>query len=214
MMNGRQVRRMVIVLLVALVAGCGAILPDLGPNGEPMPRMYELTAPTEFPSDLPRVPWSLLVGRPSAVGGLNSANIAVRPTPLRMEYYADGRWTTTVPDMLQRYIITSFQNTNLIRAVGRGAAGIDARYRLETDLVRFETVYPPGADTPEILVRIHATLLSVPGGSVLASRDFEARVTPSSEAVPNVIEAFDTASAQVVQDLIRWTLTTPRRGRV
>jgi cholesterol transport system auxiliary component len=213
-MNGRKVRRMIIVLVVALAAGCGAILPGLGPNGEPMPRMYELTAPTEFPPDLPRVPWSLLVGRPSAVGGLNSANIAVRPTPLRMEYYADGRWTTTAPDMLQRYIITSFQNTNLIRAVGRGAAGIDARYRLETDLVHFEAVYPRDADMPEILVRIHATLLTVPAGSVVASRDFAAAVTPAGEALPAVVEAFDGATEQVVQDLIRWTLTTPRRPGV
>jgi cholesterol transport system auxiliary component len=172
--------------------------------------MYELAPPTEFPSDLPRVPWSLVIGRPNAIGGLDSANIAVRPMPLRIDYYADARWTTRAPDMLHHYIITSFQNTNLMKSVG-GAAALDASYLLETNLVRFETVYPPGSDMPEVQVRIYATLLSLPGGSVLASRDFEAKVTPASVALPDVIAAFDAATAQVIQDLVRWTLTTPRR---
>ena len=97
-----------------------------------------------------------------------------------------------------------------MRSVG-GAAALDAGSLLESDLVRFETVYPPGSDRPEIHVRIYATLVTVPGGSVRASRAFEAKVTPASVALPDVIEAFDAAATQVVQELIRWTLTTPRR---
>ena len=113
--------------------------------------------------------------------------------------------------MLHHYIITSFQNTNLMKSVG-GAAALDADYRLESDLVRFETVYPPGSNMPEIHVRIYATLLTLPRGSVLASRVFEAKVTPTSVAVPDVIEAFDAAATQVVQDFVRWTLTTLKRS--
>jgi cholesterol transport system auxiliary component len=205
MINKIAFRRMIIGLFAAFVPGCGALL-----NGDSLPAMYELEPPTEFPSELPRVPWSLVIGRPSAIGGLDSANIAVRPMPLRIDYYADGRWTTRAPDMLHNYIITSFQNTNLMKSVG-SAAALDAGYLLETDLVRFETVYPPGSDRPEIHVRIYATLVTVPGGSVRASRAFEAKVTPASVALPDVIEAFDAAATQVVQELIRWTLTTPRR---
>jgi cholesterol transport system auxiliary component len=172
--------------------------------------MYELEPPTEFPSELSRVPWSLVIGRPSAIGALDSANIAVRPEPLRIEYYADGRWTTRAPDMLHNYIITAFQNANLMKSVG-SAAALDAGYLLETDLMRFETVYPPSSDMPEIHVRLYATLLTLPGASVVAVRHFEAKVTPVSAALPNVIEAFDAAAAQVVQDLLRWALTSPRR---
>ena len=205
-MNRSVFRSIRIPLWAALVAACGAIP---GPNGEPMPTMYELAPPAEFSTDLPRVPWSLIVGRPGVVGALDSANIAVRPVPLRIEYYADGRWTTTAPDMLQNHIVRSFQNTGLIRAVGRSAIALDADYRLETDLVSFETVYPPDSDMPQVQVRIYATLLAIPDGSVVASRDFIATVKPDNPALPTVVKAFDAATAQMVQDLIRWTLTTP-----
>lgn len=209
-MNRSAFRGVLIALWAGLIAGCGAIP---GPNGEAMPTMYELAPPTEFPTDLPRVSWSLVVGRPSVVGALDSANIAVRPTPLRIEYYADARWTTTAPEMVQNHIVRSFQNTGLIRAVGRSAVALDANYRLEIDLVSFETVYPPDSDMPEVRVRIYATLLAIPDGSVVAARDFMATVTPDRPALPEVIKAFDAATAQMVQDLIRWTLTTPgRRG--
>jgi cholesterol transport system auxiliary component len=204
-MNKIAFRPMIIGLFAVFVSGCGALL-----NGESLPVMYELEPPTEFPSDLSRVPWSFVIGRPSAIGALDSANIAVRPEPLRIEYYADGRWTTRAPDMLHNYIITAFQNANLMKSVG-GAAALDAAYLLETDLIRFETVYPPGSGMPEIHVRLYATLLALPGASVVAARDFEARATPASVALPDVIEAFDAAAAQVVQDLLRWTLTSPRR---
>lgn len=209
-MNRSPFRGMLIALWAGLIAGCGAIP---GPNGEAMPTMYELAPPTEFPTDLPRVSWSLVVGRPGVVGALDSANIAVRPIPLRIEYYADARWTTTAPDMVQNHIVRSFQNTGLIHAIGRSAVALDANYRLETDLVSFETVYPPDSDMPEVQVRIYATLLAIPDGSVIASHDFMATVKPDSPALPKVIEAFDAATAKMVQDLIRWTLTTPgRRG--
>jgi cholesterol transport system auxiliary component len=177
-----------------------------------MPVMYELVPPTEFPADLPRVPWSLVVGRPSVVGALDSANIAVRPEPFCIEYYADGRWTTAAPDMLHNHIVRSFQNTGLIATVGRSASALDANHLLETDLVSFETIYPPGSGMPEVHVRIHANLLAIPGGSTLASRGFAAAARPQSPTLPHVIEAFDQATAEVVQNLIRWTLTTPRRG--
>lgn len=207
MMNRIAFRRMIIGLFAVFVSSCGALV-----NGDSLPALYELAPPTEFPSDLPRVPWSLVISRPSAIGGLDSANIAVRPMPLRIDYYADGRWTTRAPDMVHHYIITSFQNTNLMKSVG-GAAALDAGYLLESDLVHFEAVYPPGSDTPQIHVRIYARLLAIPDGSVAGSRGFEARVTPASAALPEVIEAFDAAAAQVVQDLLRWTLTTPRRRK-
>lgn len=209
-MNRIVFRSIVIWLGAALLAGCGALVPSLGPNGEPMPAIYELAAPTSVPGDLPRVPWSLTVGRPTAIGSLDNDHIAVRPTPLRIEYYADGRWTTRAPDMLHRYIIRSFQNTGLLKAVG-AAAALDASYRLDTDLVHFETVYPADGDDPQVHVRIHATLLALPGGSILGARDFAATATPASPAVRDVISAFDRATAEMVQDLIRWTLITPQR---
>jgi hypothetical protein len=40
----------------------------------------------------------------------------------------------------------------------RHAAAPDAGDLLETDPLRFEAVYPPGSDTPEIRVRIYALL--------------------------------------------------------
>jgi hypothetical protein len=55
--------------------------------------------------------------------------------------------------MLHNYIITAFQNVNLMKSVG-SAAALDTGYLPETDLMRLETVYPPGSDMPAIYVRL------------------------------------------------------------
>lgn len=203
----------VLLAVVAALMSTSAcsLVEDLGPAENP-PNTYGLTAPTSFPTDLPRASWSLLIVRPSAGAGLDTDKVAVRPQPLRLQYYAGATWAENAPDMLQALIITSFQNADAVKAVGSSNVELDAQYRLVADLVTFEAAYGQGSDVPEVRVRLNATLVAQPDESVVASRDFTATVTPGSAQVPDVMKAFDDATSEVLRDLVQWTVTAPGPG--
>jgi cholesterol transport system auxiliary component len=195
-------RRSVIALPLALIgAACGSILPKPAPSD-----LYSLTPLSGVPADLPEVGWQLLVAQPSVAGGLDGTGIAVRPSPLRLEYYAGARWVEPTPQMLQHLVITSFQNSGRIKAVESGSINLSRHLELGTNLVRFAAVYAQGAGVPEVQVELNATLTRQPSGEVAAARRFDAQATPKSAAVPDVVRAFDDATGRVLQELVTWTL--------
>ena len=60
---------------------------------------------------------------PTATAGLNSARIALRPTPTTLEYYARASWIDVVPVMVQNLLAESFDNAGKIDVLGRGVVG-------------------------------------------------------------------------------------------
>ena len=80
---------------------CSAAAPPLQFATAEPPRLYDLTPKSTFADDLPTVPGRLSVEVPTATAGLNSARIALRPTPTTLEYYAGASWIDVVPVMVQ-----------------------------------------------------------------------------------------------------------------
>jgi cholesterol transport system auxiliary component len=93
---------------VAILAGClalGACAAALQLAAPEPPRLYELTPKSTFADDLPTVRSRLTVEVPTATAGLNSARIALRPTPTTLEYYAGASWIDVVPVMVQNLVL-------------------------------------------------------------------------------------------------------------
>lgn len=191
--------------LTALLAACGSVIPGEGAPSA----IYALTAPKAAAEGVERVDWQLVVDEPSAAVGLDTSRIAVRPEPISIRYYGDSQWAEPAPEMVRSLIITAFQQSDRIAAVGESSVTLNPDFRLTSELVDFEAVYPDDAEVPEARVGLRATLIEQPGQDVVGSRTFEAAVRAASVEVPDVIEAFDEALNQVLRDLVEWTLTAP-----
>jgi len=202
MLVHRVLFRCGVVAATLWVTGCAAGLLSSGPP----PDLYNLTPKSTFSTGLPKVTWQLVIEEPLASGGLDASQIALRPSPTELKYFAGARWTERAPKMVQTLLIESFENTGSIISVGRQAIGLRSDYNLRTELREFQAEYFSDAKSPSIRVRINAKLITQPRQIILASRSFEFLVDATGSDLASIIEAFDNALGKVIKGLVEWTL--------
>ncbi|UCH75024.1 MAG: membrane integrity-associated transporter subunit PqiC [Rhodospirillales bacterium] len=220
---GRGALALVAVLglvCLAVSAGCAVQLPG---SGEPA-QLYVLTPKSTFPDDLVAVDWQLLIETPIAQAGLDTPRIAVAYSPIELNYFARSNWTDRAPQMVQRLLIESFENSGRIVAVGRDAIGLRSDYVLKTELREFQAEYRavqgdstdaesglPVGEAPNIRVRINAKLVRMPQRVIVASENFENVVAARENSMRGIVTAFDEALGRTIKFVVVWTLTEGER---
>ena len=201
-----------LLLLAGLLAGCGGIIPGSGPPAS----LYTLTPKSTFDESIAAVPWQLVVEEPSAAGGLQVQNIALRTKAIELQYFAGARWTERAPRMVQTLLVESFENSGKIVAVGRQTIGLRSDFNLKTELREFQAEYAGINRPPTVHVRMSARLIQQPRREIIASENFDAKVVASSTSMEDVILAFDDALGKVIRRTVEWSLekgTTAHRPR-
>ncbi|MEC9347738.1 MAG: ABC-type transport auxiliary lipoprotein family protein [Pseudomonadota bacterium] len=197
-MRQAGIRIGLLAMLLGLV-GCG-IVPDLkGPSN-----LFNLTPKSSFTAGLPRVQWQLVIDEPIAAGGLDTARIAVMPTPIEMKYFADASWTERAPRMVQTLLVESFENSGTIVAVGRQAIGLRSDFNLKTEVREFQ-VENFGAKV--VRVRINAKLVRQPRQEIVVSRSFESTQPVADGTMQSAILAWDEALGSVLRQIVEWSIT-------
>ena len=198
--------------LALVLAGCsGNILPGAG--NDP-PKLYVLTPKNTFSNKLPKVDWQLTVAFPIADTALNTARIALRHSPISLEYYARANWVDTAPQMIQTLLVESYENTGKIVSIGRQSVTLRADYSLLTDLREFQAEYM-GDGPPRVRVRLNAKLVRMPQRTILATETFEFIEAAASSDLETVVGAFDMALGKTLKRIVEWSLTVvpPRSPR-
>ncbi|MGF1562815.1 MAG: ABC-type transport auxiliary lipoprotein family protein [Geminicoccaceae bacterium] len=184
------------------LSGCAAVN---AVNRRP-PELYELTPKSTYPSDLARTDVELTVEPPTATAGLNSARIALRPTPTRLEYYADATWIDVVPEMIHTLLIESFDNSGAIDVLPKDVIGVRADYALIPHIREFQAEYAAIDQPPTVRVRLQSRLLRLPKRTSLASTSKFAEIKAQATDLPTIVSAFDEAFGRVAKDLVIWTV--------
>ncbi len=205
----RSCLRVAPVLAASLVLlGCtGNILP--GALTEPT-KLYVLTPKSTFAPDLPKVDWQLTVDVPIAEAGLNTTRIALRHSPVTLEYYERANWVDTAPIMVQTLLVESFENSGRIVGVGRQSIAIRSDFALITDLREFQAEYDRGV-VPEARVRLTAKLIRMPERVIVGVTTIERRQKAAASDLESVVEAFDMALGKTMKRIVEWTLKAPKR---
>jgi cholesterol transport system auxiliary component len=194
-----------IVLLPLLLAGCTSVLPG---QGEPS-RLFTLTPKTTFAENLPTVRWQLTVDTPIAEAGLSTTRIALRHSPVTLEYYAHAEWVDRAPLLVQTLIIESFEATNKIMAVGRNSIHLRSDYNLLCELREFQAEYDDRTTAPpQVRVRINAKLIRMPERTIVGSTTAEYVDRAKSPDLESVVATFDDMLGKTVKRIVEWTLTT------
>jgi cholesterol transport system auxiliary component len=191
--------------LSALAAGCGSVIPgaDVAP-----PKLYSLTPKNTFSANLPKVTWQLVVEQPEAAASLNTTRIALRQTPITLDYYARAVWTDTAPKLFQTKIIESFENSKKIISVGRDAVGLRSDYVLKTELRHLEALYFQGG-MPLVYIEVNAKLVKMPERVIIANQTWARKIPAASPALDDVVLAFDDASGKILKRIVEWALAAP-----
>lgn len=187
----------------AFVAGCG-ILPSLD---KPAPDLFVLTPKSTFSPDLPNVDWQLTVELPLADAGINTSRIAVRNSPVSIDYFQGANWIDTAPRMIQTLLVESFENSRQIIGVGRQSAVLRADYTLLLDLREFQAEYRTGEAVPLAHVRLNAKLIRLPQRVIVATRNADSSIRAESGQLNAIVRAFDESLGNVLKDIVEWALT-------
>jgi len=193
-----------------ILAGCGGGL--LSPSQDPL-QIYVLKPPLQKLEGLPEVAWQLTIAEPDVEQSLQTVRIALQRGQM-MDFFANAQWTDPTPELLQSLLVQAFETSGCIRGVGRESEGIRGDVVLETEIRSFQANYQDETGAPDIVVAIAGRLLTSGRGQVVGTFVTSYDVRASQNSVPAVVEAFDKATGQSLEDVVRWTLTAGQANGV
>lgn len=205
MQETRPTRRILLLgTAAAALAGCSGL-----PLSGPAPQLYTLSPKSTFPPDLPAAGWQLAVDRPTSPAGLATTRIAVARGPHAIDYYAGARWIDDAPNMVQRLLIESFENSGRVVGVGHDLVSVRPDFVLQSELREFQAHYGEAGQVPTVNVRIGVRLIRMPQRHIVASAAMEHLAPAPDNRMASIITTFDHALGKVLRDIVTWTLTNP-----
>jgi cholesterol transport system auxiliary component len=192
--------------LVIALAGCSGLFTQ-----KPRP-LFQLSAPTDIPGNLPHTSAQIVIDAPYAPEGLELRRIAVVRATNAIDYLADGDWADRTPSMVRTVLVEAFENSRAVAGVGPDSLDLRADFEIEGDLRHFEAVYDSqngGAGAPTAWVALAVKLVKVPERKILAETLLSARQPATANATPAIVEAMNAAMANVAKQVLVWTLTNP-----
>lgn len=169
------------------------------------PRLFELTPKSTFDTDLPDTEARLTIDVPTAATGLNTARIAVKPTPTQFEYFANASWVDVVPVMAQTLLLESFDNSEKLNVLERGSYGLRADYGLVVNIREFQAEYADDG-SPDVQIRFQVRLVEMPRRKTIAVTSVVGLAQSTSRKMNDIVIAFDEAFGRATKDLVSWTL--------
>lgn len=190
-----------LVPLTIVVGGCQLA------GGGPAPRRFRLTAPSEFPPDLPQVDWSLVVEEPQAPRTIDTMRIARITSGIEVQYYEGSEWVDRAPLMAHGLLLEAFRNSQRIEAVAGPRTGLRGDFVLRWSLREFQAEQTAEGPT-SIYCLTTVGLVQMPRRNVVGTTDIESLVPVEDRGIEAIVAAFDRALGNVLRDIVVWTLTT------
>ena len=180
--------------LAGSLSACAAL------GGSAPSDIYDITSVRQF-GNVGTSGYHIGVGVPAAVEALNTNRIAVRTSPLMLQYFGGGLWADELPNLVQARLIQSFENTGRLKGVSGTGGGIRSDFVVLADIRAFEARSFDRTAEVEIFVK----LVNDRSARVVANRLFTVRV-PSADTLQGATQALDTAFNEVAREIVEWTL--------
>ncbi len=191
--------RILFVSLLLLLAACGSVLPE----GRTAPQLYTLNT-ADITKAANRLPYRLEITQPQAKPGLDNNRIALRRDANRLDYFADTRWAGELNTLLQTLLVSSFDHSQALQAVGNDLVSMNKDYSLLVEIHAFEADYEN--DAPVAHVKLAAKLIRLSDKTIISTHMYEAQQAPQSKTMAAMVQALDQAWQQASQQLVQENL--------
>lgn len=188
---------------LALLSGCGT-LSALSDATTPLDA-FELRAP-DMPQASQSIARALSIEPPTTSGALDVDRILIRPNALQSLYMPGVRWSDKAPLMYQTVMLRAFEDTNALAFVGRRPLGGTGDFALLSEITDFQAELSEDRRSAVTRIRLVARMVRESDARVLSRRSFQAVAPAASTDVLDVVKAFNSASDEVLTDLVRWGL--------
>jgi len=206
----RRIAVMALALAAVALSGCISLFPESEPA-----QLYRLQTTVAAPASPAQssVPvfgvLRLATGFPRAAAG--DRILTVNPGG-EAAYIAGARWVSPAAILFDEMNAQAFQSGSRARLIVRGDV-VKADYTLKLDVQGFEAVYDQGPKAaPLILVSVRGVVTRSDDRSLVGDRIFTAQVRASENRVSAIVPAYDTATSQVLGELVAWVNGIDTRG--
>jgi phospholipid/cholesterol/gamma-HCH transport system substrate-binding protein len=172
--------------------------------------IYDLAAPTTFPTLAEAPHWQLLIPEPTILLAFNSDKITVAPAAGETTALADAQWSDNLPILFQEKVVQSFENAGFGAAVSRPRDGFTADFQLLLDIRRFVVTASPA---PMAEIEFVAKILG-PDGKIVVARTFEATAPATAIEPAAAAAALNEAFGKGVSALVPWAAETIDKASV
>lgn len=186
-------------------AGCARVL-DPGPA----PQRILLSPDMPRTDAAPRsaAPVQLAVSLPETTRALDTDHIAIQQGRT-LSYLPDVRWSSHLPQMLQRHIIDALDSGIRVGTVSAESAGVFPDMRLVVDIQQFAA----RTDGPEtsVDIRLRLQMLDVRKGRIIASQSVETRIPLANDRRATLLDGFESALSGILDKTARWVEVVVRQ---
>ncbi len=157
-------------------------------------------------SDLPPAPehapdWKLTLPEPTTLLAFNTDKILTQPAPDESVPLDEGRWTDSLPILVQAKLLQTFENAGYAQSVTRTFGDFPASYQLSIDIRQFHVV-TDGEPTAEVAFWVK---LLDPNGEVLDTRLLETSAPATGSDARAYVNALSAAFDKMELELLEWT---------
>ena len=178
------------------LSGCISLIPETEPDA-----LYRLEPRVGAPAGRAADAEPVLIDRVAAPRGLAGDRIAIAREG-RIGYVAGAAWLAPAPQMLRQVVVDAIRAGTPWLAPTRSEDGVQARYRLDLDLRRFEAVYDQGEGrAPNVVVALEARLIDGEARTLAAVDLVRAERRAAANRQGAIVDAFSEAVHAVGLDL-------------
>lgn len=201
-MNLSNVMRLALALIVLPLAGClSSLTSEVSPIQVVSPNVRIQPDP-----GWPELDLALNVRRPQANQMLDGFALLVRQGRHQLLTYPQLAWADTTADLLQAELIKGlFDSGKLTGGVGRPGE-IRAHGTLVSNIRHFEMV-DDGPGNRYVHLEVSAMLTRNRDARQVASADFRVTRPVGSSEVSTMLDAYEAALTELVQQMVGWTLS-------
>ncbi len=192
----QKIIRLNILTIILILTSCAA--------NYRVPDTYQLTAVNEKSYVTKPVKTTVLVSMPQVASGYQSDSMLYITKNYTLSSFVNSTWDTPPSEMLQPLLNRSLQNTHYFYAVFSGPSPAQSDLRIDTTLVKLQQNF---TQKPSLLeMSIDVVLINSKSFKVVASKNFSANVTASTDNPYGGVIAANEACQQIMENISSWTV--------
>ena len=174
----------------------------VGKYAKPEVTVYDLAAPTKFPTLDKTIEGQLAVSDPTAIIAYDTQKILIKSANGTISDIEDAHWADNLPKLVQAKIVQSFENAHQMKSVSRPNDQLEGGRKLELGIRNFQISLEPA---PTAVVEFAARLTD-DKGKVVDAQIFKISVPANSTKGPDAVAALKDAFSQAATQIVVWTV--------
>lgn len=202
-----MVRTALLTLAAVALSGCISLFPKAEPSST-----YKLSVTLPETATAPGT-GAIVLRAPTSFTRLGASDKILTIVGSETATIAGARWAAPASVMFDEALVSAFDATST-RLVTRGDVA-PADMVLRVEVRSFEARYLNGSGVaPTVVVEARASLTNLHERTASGTRAFRASQPAADNRVSAIVDAYNTATSQVVMDIARWTESQAPARRV